>query len=102
MVVADISTHCILVRLLGSVIKLLVILVHLPKLELRQLLIEEDALVVPLVHVHAITQTILVVQLVYLLNHMVSILLVWLMLRLAQQVHMVLLLACQLPLLVGT
>ena len=40
MLVVDISTHCILVGLLSSVIKLLVILVHLSKLELRQLLIK--------------------------------------------------------------
>lgn len=38
MLVVDVSTHCVLVGLLGSVIKL-VILVHLPKLELWQLLI---------------------------------------------------------------
>ena len=40
MLVVDISTHGILVGLLSSVIKLLVVLGHLPKLELRQLLIE--------------------------------------------------------------
>lgn len=40
MLVVDISTHGILVGLLSSVVKLLVVLGHLPKLELRQLLIE--------------------------------------------------------------
>jgi len=55
-----------------------------------------------LVDVDAITQAVLVIELVYLLDHMLGILFVWLILRLAQQVHVVLLLACQLPLLIGT
>ena len=101
MLVVDVSAHCILVGLLSSVIKLL-ILVHLPKLELGQLLIEKNVLVVALVDVDAVTQAVLVIELVYLLDHMLGILFVWLMLRLAQQVHVVLLLACQLPLLIGT
>ena len=55
MLVVDISAHCILVGLLSSVIKLLVILGHLPKLELGQLLIEQNVLVVALVDIDAVT-----------------------------------------------
>ena len=55
MLVVDISTHGILVGLLSSVIKLLVILGHLSKLEPGQLLIEQNVLVVALVDIDAVT-----------------------------------------------